>query len=170
MKKSYLLLIVLLCVPMMLSAENIDGLFNKWKKEYPNSATEKWEVKEATLKDIQMIREESGIADLEVKRGEAMESTSPEVGKAIRKDLEKLKVSEPYMEILNKTISDEMTVFVAAHKTSKGLNKGYVVFMDKRNIVVARVEGFISHDSYKKHIEQMLMAAEMMLSMAAAGK
>lgn len=165
MKRINLLVLLLVCTPMLF-AGNINDLFEKWKKDYQKSELVKWEEKEATEKDNAEIREESGIADLSVKKGEGFESSSAEVAKVIRADMANLKIDQPFVPIFNQKLPDNTLITIVGHKGSKNWDKAYIVVVDKNNkSTVFRVEGSLSDASYKEHIESTVAMINQMAAM-----
>ena len=68
MRKVSLLLAFLLCTPFLFAGD-IDSIFKKWQKEYAQNAGVVWNTQTASAEDNALLRQQSGIADIEIKQG-----------------------------------------------------------------------------------------------------
>lgn len=165
MKKLNLLLVFLLCTPMLF-ATDVDKLFKKWTKNYPESSTELWEKHNFTDEDNQRITKELGLSGVAGKKAVALETSSETVIAEIKKDMLTCTAPKGFTEVLKKNYPNVLDIYVYAKKDGEEWTEAYIVAFDNKQNkgIVANVTGSIPNSLY----EQYYPMIQMMLDQAIA--
>lgn len=163
MKKVNLLLLFLLCTPLLFAAD-IDKVFKKWTKDYPESTTEKWQSHTFTAEENQQIQKEVGITGVKADKAVGFETSSPEVISQMKADMATCTPTKKYVEVLKKSFPNTLDLYVYAHKDGETWKEAFVVVFSLKEgkAVAGNVAGEIPNSLY----EQYMPMVQMMLDQA----
>ena len=158
MKKLTLLLVFLLCTPMLF-ATDIDKLFKKWTKEYPESSTELWEKHNFTDEENQRIAKELGLTGVKGKKATALETSSATVIAAMKNEMTTCTPAKGFKEILKKSYPNVLDIYVYAKKDGEEWVEAYLVVFDNKQKkgVAANVTGSIPNSLYEQYYPMIQM-------------
>lgn len=158
MKKLNLLLVFLLCTPMLF-ATDIDKLFIKWVKNYPESSTELWEKHNFTEEENQRIAKELGLTGVKGKKAVALETSSPTIIATMKKEMETCTPGKSFVEVLKKSYPNILDIYVYGRKEGNEWVEAYFVAFDhKQNKgLAAGITGSIPNSLYEQYYPMIQM-------------
>lgn len=158
MKRLNLLLVFLLCTPMLF-ATNIDKLFKRWTKDYPESATEMWEKHNFTDEENQRIAKELGMEGIKGKKAVALETSSADVISRIKNDMATCTPGKEFVEVLKKNYPNVLDIYVYGKKDGDEWVEAYFIAFDlKQNKgIIANFTGSIPNSLYEQYYPMIQM-------------
>lgn len=163
MKKVNLLLLFLLCTPLLFAAD-IDKVFKKWTKDYPESTTEKWQSHTFTAEENQQMQKEVANTGVKANKAVGFETSSSEVISQMKTDMATCTPTKKYVEVLKSSFPNSLDVYIYAHKDGETWKEAFVVLFNHKEgkAIAGNVTGEIPnslYEQYKPMIQMMLNQA-----------